>query len=201
MSNTMLEGPSGKLVKVLGDNQLSVISESITPGAYTAYFQRHVTILTEDVTLTSDSESMLLWIKYIPASNTKLFITNYIFTNGDSTGGGTNDTRFTLYKNGTSGTIVSGATNATVRNRNFSGPDVIPGLAYVGQEGRTLTDGTNVGIVTLSSTTRRQEIEQAARPFVLERNNTFAIGCIPPSGNTNMTVRAIVFAYQAQIEE
>ena len=50
-------------------------------------------------------------------------------------------TKCVVYRNPTAGTLISGASSAYKQNNNFGSANEFNGLAYVGVDGSTVTDG------------------------------------------------------------
>lgn len=146
------------------------------------------------VTLTSANESGVLYVKNTSTTH-RLIITGIVCILSPSTGGSSSDsTLVRMYKNPSTGTLISGATAVDINsNRNFSSAKSLTGLAYKGSEGSTITNGTQ-HIQSLVSAGSRTffAIEE-----VLGQNNSIAVSYEPNDGNTSMkTMTAIICHYE-----
>lgn len=186
---------TGFSVKVNEENRLYTFADSVPSGAIGAINSRMWSVASGDITLTDDTESACLFLRY--TGNQRLLIQRIIYQYEDSTGGsGDNILRF--YKNPTEGTIVSNASNATVTNRNFSGvPGSLLGDKFKGAQGNTLTDGDIIG--TNRNGPGFYNTDTSTSPFVLEKGNSIGFTVQPPSGNTSQLIRVFLIVYEIVI--
>ena len=143
------------------------------------------------VTITSVDEQGLLYVKNNETRD--LHIHTIIVILGPSTSGVTTDTtRVRIYKNITTGTLVSEANAAdTVSNRNFGSSKVLDATAYKGDASSTITDGT-IHIESL--------IDPGSRvPFpideILTQGDSIAISVEANDSNTSMKAMAAIVCY------
>ncbi len=144
------------------------------------------------ITLTSDGESGVLYLKNNDTE--KIHVTAIVAILGPSTDGSSTDTtRVRIYKNPTTGTLISGATAVdTNSNRNFSSSKTLTVDAYKGAEGSTITDG----IVHIESL-----INPGSRVFFgidefLDKGNSIAVSYEPNDSNTSMKCMAAILCHK-----
>lgn len=187
----------GFTARVNSDNRLFTFADSVPAGTIAAADKLMWSIATEDVTLTSDSASAVLYVQY--TGDSKLVIPRLTFTVGASTGGSGNTT-IEVLTNPTTGTIVSGASQATVTNRNFAGTSgSLSGSQFKGAEGNTLTDGSVLGALVTSSVGPTFQ-DQNEFPYILEKGNSIGFKITPPTGNTSQTNRIFLVAYELVVD-
>lgn len=183
---------SGYNAKVNKENRVLTFADSVPSGAVASLDSRMWSIASGDITLTSDSESACLYLRY--TGSDKLLIQRLIYQYESSTGG-SGDTLLNFYKNPTQGTIVSNASDATVANRNFSGvSSSLLGNQFKGAQGNTFTDGTVIGTTRNGSGFYSNDL--SSFPFVLEKGNSIGFGVQPPAGNTSQLVRVFLVVYE-----
>lgn len=134
------------------------------------------------ITLTSAGESGCLYVKNNEVRDLK--VTAIIVILGPSTGGVVTDTtRIRIYKNISTGTLVSGALDVDVNsNRNFGSLNVLDVDDFKGIEGATITDGT-VHIDSLISPGNRRVF---AIDEIIPKGKSIAVSYEPPDSNTSM---------------
>lgn len=138
MSTIIQDGTGTKLkVKINSENRMltQTISESEfdhSVGKGEAY-----NINTEFVTVTGSSEVPLLYIK---SNEDRNLVLNAWFIGTDAdTGTATRLSLFRVYKNPTSGTIISSGTDITPVNRNFGSSNELEVIAKKGGDGFTVS--------------------------------------------------------------
>lgn len=138
MATTIQDGTGTKLkVRVNSENRLlsQTISESEfdhAVGKGEAY-----NINTEFITVTGSSEVPLLYIK--STSDRDLVLNAWFIGTDANTGTATRLSLFRIYKNPTSGTIISSGTDITPVNRNFGSTNEFEGVAKKGGDGFTVS--------------------------------------------------------------
>ena len=183
--------------KVNSDNRLYTFASSVPAGVIAAADKAMWLTITGDLTYTTDTISAALFLSY--TGSHRLVIAQYNLTVGSSTGG-TNGTAFTTTANPTTGTIVSDATPATTSNRNFSGTaGSLSGAQYKGGQGKTITDGTTVGSLTLAGEGVNL-VDFSSIPFILETGNSISISVTPPPGNTSQVNRVSIICYELVVD-
>jgi len=134
----IIKDPNGKALAVDDNNRAQTFS--ITENVFT-----DVSVDKEDAysfatghqaITTADTFFGMLYIKN--TSSTKKFYVKTIRSCGSK------ENQWTLYRNPTAGTLISGATAASEGNMNFSSNKSAEMVAYSGGEGITLTDGTAI---------------------------------------------------------
>lgn len=143
------------------------------------------------VTLSSSAESGVLYVKNNEERDLKVSGVVTIF--GPSTGGSATDTtQVRIYKNVTTGTLVSNSTTADINsNRNFSSSKTLTIDNFKGATGSTITDGS-VHIESLVSPGNRVFF---AIDEVLGTGDTIAISYEPPDSNTSMKTEAAIICH------
>jgi hypothetical protein len=141
-------------------------------------------LFTGNITLTSDSESAIWFLKY---TGDKFLIIKEVLVVIASSTSGSGDAIITLMRNPSGGTIESNASPiAGILNRNFASSNQLSANIYKGAEGYTLTNGDQF------ASTRRSNFEQPvafdAATILLEKGNTIGLKYTPPSGNTSQVV-------------
>jgi hypothetical protein len=174
--------------------RLLTSSRSIPAGAFASLEGRYFAVNTDDITLTSDSESAVLFVNY--RGESQLIIPQLNLTVGTSTGGDGSAPSFRTIENPTD---ISSSVFANIRNRNFSSvASSLVGDFRAGVEGDTFTGGEEFGIIRPSNI-GLNSIDLNAAPIVLETGNTLGIAITPPTGNTSATYRVFVFAYEVTL--
>lgn len=134
------------------------------------------------VTLTDASESGVFYLKY---NGNNIFVIREILAILGSTDGSGNGT-VRIYKNPTTGTLISNKTAvSTNENRDFSSSNTLDANIYKGQQGATITDGTN--FATTSRSNFSSPIDFDADLIVLRKGNSIAVSYQPPTSNTSQT--------------
>jgi hypothetical protein len=138
MATTIQDGTGTKFkVKINSDNRL--LSQTISESEFDNSVGRGVAynINTEFLTITGSSEVPLL---YIRSTVDRDLVLNawFIGTDADS-GTATRLSLMRVYKNPTSGTIISSGTDITPVNRNFGSSNEFEGTAKKGGDGFTVS--------------------------------------------------------------
>lgn len=137
MSNGIIEDGTGKgyKVKVNEYNKFEVDSITHSEISWRSEENGQSYIVATDgfISLTS-GESAILYIKYTGEKH--LHIANLRTC-------GTGVQKWRMYKNSTNGTIISGASAATVVNMNFTSSNILSLVAYKGADGNTQTGGSS----------------------------------------------------------
>lgn len=145
------------------------------------------------ITLTTAGESGILYFKN--NESTDFDIDQVVVILGPSTGGSATDTtRVRIYKNPTTGTLISGASAVDINsNRDFGSSDTLASsLAYKGAEGNTITDGSS-HVESLVSPGNRVVFNISE---VLRKGNSIAISLEPNDSNTSMKVMCALVGHQ-----
>ena len=148
------------------------------------------------VTLTTANDSAILYVKN--NETTDLHITDLIVGLGPSTGGTGGIPVITIYRNPTGGTIVSGATAASINsNRNFGSANSITVDAYKGDgTALTLTGGED-HITSYQTTSGRAVFTDI--DLILPPGTSIGVLVNPQASNTSMNTYAAIVCYLREI--
>jgi len=183
--------------KVDIDGRLHVDSIGTDRESYSSQLGYSFNINTGLITLTNAAtDNAVLYVKN--NENYNLVLTNVFYQTGASTGGSGNII-VSLYRNPTTGTIVSGASAVEINiNRNFGSSRTLSVDAYKGATGTTFTNGTKALESILSTSTQR--IALSAGSITLPKGSSVGIQFRTPTGNTSMQVEFAIACY-LEIEE
>lgn len=173
---------TGSTAKVSSSNRLQVHSVITTEASTAASNGDGYNINTGLVTLTSATESGVLYIKNNEDQDLKIEFLEMILA--PSTGGvATDATRVRVFRNPTGGTLLTGAVNvADNQNRNFGTNKLLATNAYKGTQGSTITGG-NVIIEIFMQPGKR---ELLGIDLTLTKGDSLAVSYQPNASNTNM---------------
>jgi hypothetical protein len=162
---------------------------SITTSFETAMFnQRAFIILSNDITLTSATESAIIYIKNNETSD--LVIHRINIGVGASTGG-TGLASVYTYINPTGGTIISDENDCSIVN-NFLGSSVnLTADYYKGAEGKTFV-GTPL---PHSMCVDAPAYDESLPKTVIPNGTSAGLSIVPPTSNTSMLVSIRLFVY------
>jgi hypothetical protein len=176
----------GFRVKVCREKRLFTTGEDFTGSLIATISGFTFSFASGAITLTSANPSALLYVKN--NSDIHLIIESVRFQAFDSTGGAGGIPTWTLLKNPTSGTIISGGTVANPSNANFGSQNTVDVDLIRGAEGLTFTDGTVHANIFGDRIPGRVTIENAE--FCVPRGSSVGLRVTPPAGNTLWTVSA-----------
>lgn len=183
---------TGIVAAVTPTNRLCVDSVQITGQHSANHAGDAYNINTGIITLTSGSESAVLYFKN--TDSTKIFVVNAIAVGlGPSTNGvSTEIPKITIVRNPTAGTVVSDATNVDVNsNRNFGMSTSLTADVYKGAEAKTLTDGTDHIIFYQVANGRLF----APIDEILPNGSAIGIKIDPQASNSSMTCYAALICH------
>lgn len=181
--STVTNGRNGNVATVDNSGRLHNFSVTRTASEQSTIDASAYNINTGLITLTTAGESGMIYYKH--GESVEFDITSIVVIMGPSTGGATTDTtRVRVYKNPTTGTLISGATAVDINsNRHFSSADTLSeSLAYKGAEGNTITDGS-IHIDSLASPGNRIPFPISE---TLAKGNSIAVSLEPNDSNTSM---------------
>ena len=140
------------------------------------------------ITLTTAGESGVMYLKNNEDRDINVDAIVVIF--GPSTGGAATDTnQVRIYRNPTTGTLISGAVDADINdNRNFGSSKTLAALAYKGATGNTITDGS----VVIESLVGPGSRVSFAIDLVLTKGDSVGISYEPSDSNTSMKCMAAI---------
>ena len=153
-------------------------------------------INTGNVTLNSTGESAMLWVENL--GDDPLIITGLVYNLGDSTGG-SGTAKVDVYRNPTSGTIVStSSVVSAAKNMNFGSGKTLNGKFLAGAQSLTQTGG-EFAIGSLVPAQSRTVIALGA--VVLPKGKTLSVTVTPPAGNTSMlaNIAASIYRYTPKV--
>ena len=186
MSGVQIQGGTGDgfSAKVDSNHRLHTYSVTISEEHNANFNGDAYNINTGIITLTNATETPVLYVKN--NEDEDLHIKSVVLWSGATTGGTTTeDITWTVVRNPTSGTIVSGATAVDIeQNRNFASNNLVLLDSYKGATGSTMTDGDDYAII---NTTNQQ---RSAIPLdtILPEGTSIGVKVAPQSSNTSMTV-------------
>ena len=192
MAEQIVDGTgSGNRAKVDSNKRLQTFSISEGLAIDAAKNGQNYNINTGSVTLTTANESAVLYLKNNEDKN--FIIEEVIVILGASTGG-TGDLTISIVRNPTTGTIISGATDAEiVGNRNFGSSRELTADIYKGAEGNTLTNGDLFSDTTRSAASAVVRFD--ADVIILPKGTTIGVNITPQSSNSSMSVKVAVVGY------
>ena len=184
-------------MKIDIDGRAHVDSVSTDREAYSSQLGYSFNINTGLITLTNAAtDNAVLYVKN--NENYNLVLTNVFYQTGASTGGSGNII-VSVYRNPTTGTIVSGASAVEINaNRNFGSSRTLAVDAFKGATGTTFTNGTKVLESILATSTQR--IAVSAGAITLPKGASIGIQMKTPTGNTSMAVEFAIACY-LEVEE
>ena len=193
MSEAIKDGTgSGKSAKVNNNNKLYTFTTIETAEKFATKNGNSYTIASGLVTLTSAGESGIFYLKNNEACD--LHVSQIVASLGPSTGGSSTDSNLIrVYRNPTTGTLISTATSGPIKcNRNFGSSNTLTADAYIGAEGETITDGVVHSQVLMPSggDARDMAIDETLTPGA-----TIALSVEPQDSNTSMKVMIEVLCY------
>ncbi len=176
---------SGNKSKVDSDNRLHTNAITRTELELAVLLGNAFNVNTGLITLTNAGVNNGI-VYYKNTGNEDLIISEILIIIGSSTGG-SGDGTINVYKNPTTGTLISGtlAVESNV-NRNFSNFKSLSADLYKGATATTVTNGDVFG-----STVRNGSsvINFTSSPISLGKGNSLAITYSPPAGNTSQSIR------------
>jgi hypothetical protein len=191
MDVTIKNGRNGNIAEVdsRGRMQTFSISEGLNIDA--AKIGENYNINTGPVTLTSATESAVLYMKN---NEEKSFIIEDVVVILGASTGGTGDLQVELIRNPTTGTIISNAVDVDiVSNRNFGSSRELLKDTFKGAEGYTLTNGSDFASTTRSS--GGTIINFDGDVIVLPKGSSIGVNITPQASNTSMIVKIAVIGY------
>ncbi len=187
---------TGKTAKVNTDNKLETVTIATDIQQDASINRKLFRISTPVFTLTSDNNSVLLYVKNDDPNN-NLIVPNIVIAVGNSTGN-TGDLVTSIGRaNVTGGTIVTDQTAASLIPLNLSVTTAPAITAYSGGEGKTNTYALDV-----PSYAGFPQESVTFNPFFITvaPGNNFTISITPPTGNTSMTAQVTARCYLQPIE-
>lgn len=180
----------GYIAEVNSQNELKTKSLIVEESVSATFDGDAYNLSTGNITLTSANASGVLYMKN--TGSNPIVVTSAIYLLGTSTGGSGN-MYAKIYKNPTTGTLISAGTDIVAVNRNFGSANLLDATTKKGAEGSTVTDGT-VAIESIFTSSGRQVIALGA--IVVNAGNSIAITFQPPTGNTSMITQWVFSCYE-----
>jgi hypothetical protein len=185
-NSVLTDGRTGKTATVDDYNRLvtfSTVQDDRTASSLTG----NTFIITHPIiTLTSDNESVLLYVKN--TDSVPWTVDSFAASIGPSTGGpgGTLTNRFIAAV--TDGTILAGA-DAFALNTNLGSANPLNGEFKYGGEGFTAIGSPGVQALIVSD---QRAGKFSDGPIVVANGTSFAISFTPPTGNTSLLIQLTV---------
>ena len=183
---------SGNRAKVSDGYRLSTTALTNDVLAYHTDIAKGYMVSTGEINLTSDSASGVFYLKN---NEDKAIVIDSFNVCQEASVGGSGNTLVEVYRNPTTGTLVSSGTSIAPGNKNFSSFDTLNVDSNKGAEGLTVTDGT-VLLTYFASTPSRLLYKEG--PMLLEKGNSIAFVITPPTGSTNL---GLCFSVQLYLQE
>lgn len=180
----------GNAANVDNEGRLYAKAVASTEQAYESALGNAFNINTDDLTLTTDDETPVLYI-YNDEDN-PLLIPRLFFAFMTSTGG-SGPVRARVVANPTGGTLLSGA-DLTKTNFNFGSGRQVSITAKKGGTGVTIAGASDTSFRFLYPSTGMRDL-LAFEAIVLPRGGAMAILVTPPTGNTSMLMQCGVNAF------
>ena len=185
MSNIIADGEgSGNSAGVTVNKRLKTtgIDLSLTEAATESGDTYNIN--TGEITLTSDTESGIIYLKN--NEDTNLIIDNLVVNIKDYTGTD-GQPEIKIYRNPTAGTLITEETASEISNRNFGSNKLLAANYYQGGDSKTISGEDNSFPVYLSSTAA-VTFHAFTTLSVLPRGASIAISYKAPSGVTSMKI-------------
>jgi hypothetical protein len=186
-----IEDGGGVNGKIKGDanQRLLVNATTETYADQAAEVGDKYNINTGYVTVTASNECALLHIKNNETD--PLVLTALIYSFGSSNGSGT--IQVNVFRNPTSGTIVTNANNVSANsNMNFGSNKTLSITAFAGSSTHTTTGGV-LSIASLVNNNSRNVISLGA--VVIPKGSSLSVSVKPGDGNTSMNTNIAAAAY------
>jgi len=185
------DAATGKTARVNLDNSISVHSISISEAEHATDLGDSYNINSGLITLTTAGESGILYFKNNEDRN--IHVDHIIVILGPTTGGSAADTtHIRVYSDPTTGTLISGAVDASdVQNRNIGVTSALEALAYKGATGNTITDGA----VLIESLVAPNSRELFDIDITLPKGKAIAVSYEPNDSNTSMKCMAALVVH------
>ena len=180
---------TGESAGVTAEGRLLVNSVNLEESELRSLEGSSFSLSSGEVTLTSGCESALL---HILNNEDRDLVISVIIVSPQGTTCGTGYYKTKIYRNPTSGTIVSTATAANVTNRNYGSQNQLCVCAFKGVEGNSTTNG-NLHFVLTEKTHDRLRIP--IDDIILPKGASLSMSFTPPTGNTSMPITLTVVAY------
>jgi hypothetical protein len=181
---------SGKKAAVNDSNRITVQGITESEANHASGVGTRFNVNTGPITLTSANESAVFYFKN--TGDDPISITSFIYNFGTSTGG-SGDWLASIYRNPTTGTVVSDATAVDMNaNLNFASQTELFAVTYKGAEAKTLTDGTEA-VATIASSGGRVII--ALGSVILAKGSSVGVKFTPPASNTSASVNCAIACY------
>ena len=186
MAEQLLDGTgTGKRAKVDVSNRLHTHSVTETIIQNAARTGDSYNINSGPITLTTASQSALLYFKNTGDSDIHIAAVGYLI--GNSTGGA-GDFHATVVKNPTTGTVISDAVAVAINeNKNVGSSKILDIETYKGAEGKTFTNGEDFYFSLLGGAARTYVISTGT--IVVPNGGSIGVNVTPQIGNTSMEIQ------------
>lgn len=145
------------------------------------------------INLTSASKSATVYVKN--TGDNDLVIPSIFYLIGNSTGG-SGDMLWTVLRNPSTGTIVSGATAVEMPgvNRNFGSNKTLSADIYVGAEANTFTNGDKVIESIINQSATRAALGVGS--IIIPKGSSIGVDVTPATGNTSVNIEVAFSIYE-----
>lgn len=184
------DGRSGNKAKVDLQNRLHTAAVSKSAVIDASIDGETFFITTGTVSLTSDTES---WLLYVKNDDTVQWVVESIEASFGASAGGSGDSFNQFNVGATEGTLIDSGIDIPAINLNIGSPKKLSSTVKLGGEGKTLTNGINTPKTLIPEGSLIRTF--SAGPVVIPPGSAFAIAYTPPSGNTsqNTSTQIVVF--------
>lgn len=184
-------------VGVTGDNRLQTAARIETEESHEKELGNAYNCNSGEVNFTGTTETGLIYIKNTGES--PIVIPAFIYLLGTAGGATFGEWRLRVYKNPTTGTLISGASALTPINRNFGSSKLLSSYAtiYKGVYGSTVTNG-DVAIFTMTTSSGRYVVTV---PVILPQGSSLAVTVQAPAGTTDADVAVAIAPYLRTVDD
>jgi len=179
MGTSIEDGTGSRKGAMVGDkNRLHTHALAASASSVATVTGDAFNVSSELITLTSDSDSGLL---YISNGEQEAISVTTLFVNFGTSANGVGKGLVSFYLDPTGGTLITEANEAQVLNRKVGAPETLTADTYKGAEAKTITGGNLIQLPSSGG--------PIASEYVLSKGACFALSVTPPPGNTSMQVQ------------
>lgn len=180
-------------LKVDSKNRASTFAVTQGEESNAAIDGNSYNINTGIVNLTSANKTAVVYVKN--NGDNDLVIPAIFYLIGNSTGG-SGDMVWTVLRNPTAGTIVSGATTVEMPgvNRNFGSSKTLTADIFVGVESETLTNGDKLIESIINQSATRAALGVGS--IIIPKGSSIGVDVTPATGNTSVNIEIAFSIYE-----
>lgn len=188
---SIIKGGTGnnKPAGVSDDNRLQVAARTETEELHETDFGNSYNCNSGEINFTGTTESGMLYIKNTGSDD--LVVPAFIWLLGTVGGGTFGEWRLRVYRNPTTGTLISDASALTAHNKNFGSSKLLSSTATIYKPtayGKTVTNG-DVAILTMVTSSGRFVVPIQV---VLPTGASLAMTVEAPAGTTDADVAVAI---------